>query len=124
MRQISDIGAEGVLCDPDRLATLLPFMQGVTVIFWLLGNAQGNAADLHGPRLISVLEKTVDSGVRGFAYEAAGDVSADLLRAGESSVADASSRWHIPTAIITQHPAEAEAWLSSARAAFDEIVNA
>lgn len=123
VRQISAVGAEGVVCDPARLSTLLPFMQGVTVIFWLLGNAQGNAADLHGPRLVSVLEKTVDSGVRGFAYEAAGNVAPDLLAGGVSAVGDASSRWHIPTAIVTQHPAQTQAWLAGARAAFDEIVN-
>ena len=47
--------------------------------------------DLHGPRLASLLEKLVDSGVRGFVYE--DGPGADLVR-------EAGERWRMPVAVV------------------------
>lgn len=75
---IEAAGAEGAVADPDRLGTLLPLLAGVTVVCWLLGGVDEPA--LHGDRLQSLLDKLVDSGVRGLAYEGT-DAGAELVRA-------------------------------------------
>ena len=56
---------------------MLDLCGDVAVVVWLLGSATGEPdaiAAIHGPRLERLLEKLVDSPVRGFAYEAAGSV--------------------------------------------------
>ena len=83
--QIEAAGAEAAVADPDRLGTILPLLEGVSVVCWLLGSAAGEAesvAALHGPRLRSLQEKLVDSGVRGLVYEAAGSVDPDSAGRG------------------------------------------
>jgi hypothetical protein len=85
---IEGAGYEGAVADPRRLGTLLQHLAGVTVVLWLL--ARVGDADLHGPRLSSLLEKLVDSGVRGFVYE--DGPGADLVR-------DAGERWRMPVAV-------------------------
>jgi uncharacterized protein YbjT (DUF2867 family) len=76
--EIEAAGAEAVIADPDRLATLMPHIQDVSVVCWLLGSVDGEAARaLHGPRLESMLVKLVDTPVRGVVYEGpAGEVAA------------------------------------------------
>ena len=64
------------------------------------GSAEALSA-IHGPRLESLLEKLVDSPVRGFAYEAVGSVDADLLAAGRAIVERAGERWRIPVTFLT-----------------------
>lgn len=85
---IEGSGFEGVVADPARLGSLLPALAGVTVVVWLLGSVDD--PDLHGPRLESMLEKLVDSGVRGFVYE--DGPGADLVR-------EAGERWRMPVAV-------------------------
>jgi hypothetical protein len=68
--EIEATGATAVVADPDRLGTLLPHVEGVSVLVWLLGSVGGDAAaTLHGPRLQSMLEALVDTPVRGVVYE-------------------------------------------------------
>ena len=76
--EIEAAGAEAVVADPDVLGTLLPHIEDVSVVCWLLGSVAGDAAEtLHGPRLESMLVKLVDTPVRGVVYEGpAGDVAA------------------------------------------------
>ena len=64
---------------------MLELCGDVAVVVWLLGSASGEPetiAAIHGPRLESLLEKLVDSPVRGFAYEAAGSVDGRDARRG------------------------------------------
>ncbi len=77
-----------MVADPLLLGTVLPHLAGVTVVVWLLAHVDD--ADLHGPRLASLLEKLVDSGVRGFVYE--DGPGADLVR-------EAGERWRMPVAV-------------------------
>lgn len=82
---IESVCGEAALADPDLLGTLLPLLEGVSVVCWLMGSAGGPAdsvAALHGPRLASLLAKLVDTPVRGLVYEAAGTVAAPLLSEG------------------------------------------
>ncbi len=103
---IEAAGAEGVVADPDRLGTLMTQLQGVTLVAWLLGGATGpGAADLHGPRLETFLERLVDTPVRGFVYEAAGTVDPATLGEGARLVREAQERWRLPGVIVEEPPA-------------------
>ena len=79
------------MADPDRLATLVPTLAGVSVVCWLMG-APRPRAELHGPRLRTLLERLVDTPVRGLVYEAAGSVAAGLLADGAAVVREAAAR--------------------------------
>jgi nucleoside-diphosphate-sugar epimerase len=87
---IEGAGLEGVVADPDRLATLLPALEGVSVVVWLLAAVDEDA--LHGPRLASLLETLVDTPVRGFVYEGG---------AGEALVHRAADTWRIPMEVAS-----------------------
>jgi hypothetical protein len=105
---IEAAGAEGAVADPDRLGTLLPHIEGVTVLYWLMGGASG---PVHGPRLQSMLETLVDTPVRGFVYEGT-EEGAQLVRA-------AAETFRIPVAVLDRdHPA----WLEEAASAADRVL--
>jgi hypothetical protein len=84
--------ADGV--EPDRLATLTPRLEGVTVVCWLFG--ESGAEELHGDRLGSLLEYLVDTPVRGFVYE-----RSVRHPGGEEIVDRARERFRIPCAVIS-----------------------
>ena len=82
---IEAAGIEPALADPDRVGTVLEHVGDVAVVFHLLGSATGEPealAAIHGPRLERLLEKLVDTPVRGVVYEAVGSVEAPCWRAG------------------------------------------
>jgi prephenate dehydrogenase len=108
--ELEAAGIEGVVADPDRLATLVPLLGGVTVVCWLMGGAVGSP-DVHGDRLQTLAEHLVDTPVRGFVYEAAGAVDAELLERGAQIVRTASETWRMPAEVVTADPAEHDAWL-------------
>src|SRR5918997_2317887 len=93
-------GIEGVVADPDRLASLVPALAGVTVVCWLMGTAAGSP-EVNGDRLATFVEHLVDTPVRGLVYEAAGSVDAPLLAEGAQIVRAASHTWHLPSEIVT-----------------------
>jgi hypothetical protein len=105
---IEAAGAEAVVADPDRLGTLLPHIEGVGVLCWLMGRAAG---PVHGPRLQSLLEKLVDTPVRGFLYEGT-DEGAALARAAEDT-------FRIPVAVLD--PGRSD-WLEEATAAAGRVL--
>jgi uncharacterized protein YbjT (DUF2867 family) len=114
---IEAAGAEAVVADPDRLGTLLPSIEGISVICWLLAGATGEpaaVAALHGPRLRSLLERLVDAPVRGLVYEAAGSVDAAALHEGTAIVRSANETFHIPVEILSADPADHAAWAGEA----------
>jgi uncharacterized protein YbjT (DUF2867 family) len=109
---IEAAGLEAAEADPDRPGTVLDLCGDVAVVVWLLGSAAGSAGALsavHGPRLERLLEKLVDSPVRGFAYEAVGSADEDLLAAGRAIVERAGQRWRIPVTFLTS-PRDEEGW--------------
>src|SRR5215207_4364978 len=89
-------GGQAWVGDPDRVGSLVYAMDNVTTVCWLLGRVGGAA--LHGPRLRMMLEKTVDTTVRGFAYEPAAEPA--LRASGLALLAEAAATWEIPTAIV------------------------
>jgi nucleoside-diphosphate-sugar epimerase len=118
---IEAAGAEAVVADPDRLGTIMVQLAGVTVVCWLMGSATG-AADLHGPRLETLLERLVDTPVRGIVYEAAGTVEPRLLAGGAESVRAAAERWRMPAEVVDADPADHEGWLAAMRAAVKRLL--
>jgi hypothetical protein len=84
--------ADGV--DPDRLATLTPRLEGVTVVCWLFGESGPEA--LHGDRLSSLVEYLVDTPVRGLVYERSHEHPG-----GEQIVARARETFRIPCAVVS-----------------------
>jgi nucleoside-diphosphate-sugar epimerase len=110
---IEAAGIEAALADPDRVGTVLELVGDVAVVFHLLGSAAGEAeavAAIHGPRLERLLEKVVDTPVRGFVYEAVGSVDPGLLGAGAEIIHTAARTWHIPVAVVEAEPEEPSEW--------------
>jgi uncharacterized protein YbjT (DUF2867 family) len=121
--EIDAAGAEAVVADPDRLGTLMRQLHGVSVVCWLMGTADGAAAaHLHGPRLRTLLERLVDTPVRGVVYEAAGSVEPALLARGAAAVCEASATWSIPAEVVEAEPGEAHAWLAAMTSAVDRLL--
>jgi hypothetical protein len=122
---IAAAGFEPALADPDRPGTILDLVADVTVVFWLLGSASGEPegiAAIHGPRLRSLLERLVDTPVRGFVYEGRGTVAAGTLEEGAEVVGRASRTWRIPAEIVTADPAEPQAWVEQTANAADRLL--
>jgi nucleoside-diphosphate-sugar epimerase len=104
LAEIECAGFEAASADPDRPGTVLDLCADVTTVVWLLGSASGQAdaiSAVHGPRLERLLEKLVDSPVRGFAYEGDGTAGDAQLESGRRIVESAGARWRIPVAVLT-----------------------
>lgn len=111
LEAIEQAGAEAVLADPDRIATLAPTLASVGIVAFLLGSARGTDDQLkalHGPRLEMLLTRVLDSPARGFLYEASGSVDAELLDDGARRVTAFCERSHIPYRAMTE--ADPDAW--------------
>ena len=109
--EIEAAGAEAAVADPDRLGTLLPLLEGVSAVCWLMGTA--DAEPLHGPRLRSLQVKLVDSPARGLVYEAAGTAATGLLKGGEEIVREVGATFRMPVAIVDADPADPDAWTAA-----------
>ena len=122
LAELDSAGIEGAVADPDRLATLLPALSGVTVVCWLMATAIGSP-ELHGARLRTLAEHLVDTPVRGLVYEAAGTVEPALLEQGAHIVRTASHTWHIPTEIVSVDPAGYAHWLKAMKEAVERLLS-
>lgn len=123
LAEIEAAGAEAVLADPDRLGTLMRELNGVSLVCWLMGSAGGGTAEgLHGPRLQTLLERLVDTPVRGVVYEAAGSLDPELLAGGAAAVREASARWSIPAEVVEADPGDREGWLAAMTAAVGRLL--
>jgi Trk K+ transport system NAD-binding subunit len=127
LEAIEGAGIEAVVADPDRAATILDHIADVTVVHWLMGSALGEPeviAAIHGPRLERVLEKLVDTPVRGFVYEGAGRVQDHWLEGGAKLVAEASERWRIPAEVVTADQGDHREWLEQMLTATNRLISA
>ena len=104
-------GCECWIGDPDRIGTLRYALENATVLLWLLGTV--DVPELHGSRLEMMLERSVDTTVRGVLYEG---------RAGEAVVQAAHDRHGIPIAFLDEDAADVEAWVAGARAGIDALL--
>ena len=124
---IEAAGVEAAMADPALPGTILELVGDVTVIHWLLGDARGDPSDLealHGSSLEALLERLVDTPVRGFVYEASGGVPADRLERGAEIVRAAGRTWRIPVEIVEGDLADPADWLEAMAAATQRVVGA
>ena len=108
---LEEAGCECWIGDPDRIGTLRYALGNATVLLWLLGTV--DVPVLHGSRLAMMLERSVDTTVRGVLYEG---------RAGKGVVQAAHDRHGIPIAFLDEDAADVEAWVAGARAGIDALL--
>jgi uncharacterized protein YbjT (DUF2867 family) len=116
LAEIEAAGIEAAAADPAQPGSVLELVGDVAVVLWLLGSARGEGgeiADIHGSRLERLLEKLVDTPVRGFVYEGAGEVPASALERGAAAVRGASETWRMPTAVVEAEPSDLPAWTAA-----------
>jgi uncharacterized protein YbjT (DUF2867 family) len=122
---IEAAGIEPVRADPVQPGTILELVDDVAIVIWLLGSATGdpeNLAAIHGPRLEALLERLVETPVRGFVYEGAGTVDAAVLAGGAELARNAERTWRIPVA-ITETPREhGPAWVEELETSVVELL--
>jgi hypothetical protein len=116
--EIERTGCECWIGDPDRIGTLRYAVDNATVLLWLLATARGpGVADLHGSRLRMMLERTVDTTVRGVVYEGRDPAGlAEMQRARRLN--------EIPYAVLGADPRDPDAWVPEAREAIDALLGA
>jgi hypothetical protein len=122
---IESAGAEAVLADPDRVGTLVPALEHVTVVCHLLGSATGPSPQLealHGSRLEMLLSRLIDTTVQGVLYESRGTTDSAILGGGAELVAAFAQRTHSRWAALEADPAEPGGWLEAALAQVGELL--
>jgi hypothetical protein len=118
-------GVEPFVADPDRVATLVPAFAQVGVACLLLGSAAGTPealSALHSTRLEMLLEKMVDTTLRGLVYECAGSVDEQVLGEGVTRVERSCARWGLPYALLDADPGDPPAWTTAAADAVAQIL--
>jgi uncharacterized protein YbjT (DUF2867 family) len=110
---IAEAGAEPYVGDPDRIATLMDALHGVTIVCWLMGTIPD--PDLHAGRLRMLWEKLVDTPVRGVVYEG-------MLPGGEAIARSSAETWQIPLQILDGDPL-GDDWLARATTAVDRLLS-
>ncbi len=121
---IEAAGGECWVGTPDAIGTLRYALDNVTVLFWLLGTAEGgDVAALHGSRLAMMLERVTDSTVRGVVYEHAGTVAPEVLDAGAHEVREANRKNEIPFRLLEADPrGDRETWLRETTDLVDSLL--
>jgi threonine dehydrogenase-like Zn-dependent dehydrogenase len=125
---IEAVGAEYLDGDPDRIGTLRYACENVTILVWALATATGDNQEdvhaLHGSRLQMMLERTIDTTVRGVLYEATGTLPDAVLAQGREVIERMCRKNEIPFAILEADPADSEAWAAAADAALSGLLAA
>jgi threonine dehydrogenase-like Zn-dependent dehydrogenase len=118
MADIEAAGAEALQANPDRLVTMMPAIEGVTVVCWLMGTA--TEPTLHDERLESMLEHIVDTPVRGLVYETGGIPR----EAGVAACSRVAQTYSMPVEVVHADPSQHDAWLAAAASAVDSVLTA
>jgi uncharacterized protein YbjT (DUF2867 family) len=120
---IEAAGIEPARADPEQPGTILELVDDVAILIWLLGSATGDGVpEVHGPRLESLLERLVETPVRGVIYEGAGTVDPKLLEGGAALVRNAESTWRIPVAVTETPRSDGPAWVEELEGAVVELI--
>lgn len=112
--EIEAAGGEAYIGDPDRIGSLRYALDNVTVLLWLLGRAPDG--DLHGSRLTMMMERTIDTTVRGMVYEG--------TEGGAAVVEKMAAYNEIPFAILGVERDDEDAWVSAILGEIDGILAA
>jgi len=110
--EIEAAGGECVIADPDVVGTLRYALDNVTILMWLLGDVE--AEPLHGSRWKMMLERTIDTTVRGVIYERGSDGGEEITR----RMAEYNG---IPYALLDARDPD---WQGSARSAIQRLLRA
>ena len=105
---IEAAGGECWIGDPDVVGTLRYALDNVTLLLHLLGAAED--PDLHGSRLEMLLERTIDTTVRGVIYEAG---------SGRATLEKMTTFNEIPHRVIER---DAPGWHAEVRGAIDALL--
>ena len=127
LEAIGAAGIEPALADPSHPSTVLDLVADVTVVAWMLGSAQGEPEELaaiHGARMDRLIERLVETPVRGFVYEANGSVDPILLARGNDAVQAAADVWQIPVSCLLIDPADDSTWLDPLEIWLDSATHA
>lgn len=108
---IEAAGGECWIGDPDRIGTLRYALANVTILLWALGPV--DVPELHGSRLEMMLEKTIDTMVRGVIYERGG---------GEAIVERMCALNEMPYVVLDADRSDSAAWARAARGAIDGLL--
>ncbi|MFN8113478.1 MAG: hypothetical protein U0R51_09800 [Solirubrobacterales bacterium] len=122
---IEEAGIEPALADPDRVGSVLDHVGDVAVVAWLLGSATGTPDQVEAAnrlRLESLLEKLVDTPVRGFVFEGAGSADPAVLAAGAELVERAGRTWMIPVRVVMAER-EGGDWAAAMAAAVSDVLS-
>jgi hypothetical protein len=111
---IEAAGGECYVGDPDRVGSLRYGLDNVTVLLWLMGKAPDG--DLHGSRLTMMMERTIDTTVRGVVYEGTPEGAAEVARMADYN--------EIPHAILDASREDEDAWVAAVLAAIDGVLAA
>lgn len=116
LAEIEAVGIEPAFADPAQPATVLELIADVAVIYWLFGAAEGEPEELsaiHGRGLDRVLERLVETPVRGFVYEMGGTVDPILLARGREALEGLAERSEIPISFVFVDPSNYLVWLDT-----------
>jgi uncharacterized protein YbjT (DUF2867 family) len=118
---IEAAGAEAVVADPDRIATLAPAFEHIGVACLLLGSAHD--AVVHRSRLEMLLTRLVDTTMRGIVYEARGSADPAVLRGGGERVRAFCEDARIPYVLLDADPADYLGWTAAAAGAVERVLD-
>jgi hypothetical protein len=110
--EIEAAGGECWIGDPDRIGSLRYALENATVLLWLMGRAPDG--DLHGSRLTMMMERTIDTTVRGVVYEG--------TAAGAAEVERMAAYNEIPHAILDVAREDEAAWVAAVIGAIDGVL--
>jgi uncharacterized protein YbjT (DUF2867 family) len=122
---IEAAGIDPVRADPEQPGTILELVDDVAIVIWLLGSASGaadNVSAIHGDRLESLLERLVETPVRGFIYEGVGTVDPSLLAGGAELCRNAERTWRIPVTITKTPRSSGPQWVEELETSVIELL--
>jgi hypothetical protein len=112
--EVEAAGAECWIGDPDRIGSLRYALESATVLLWLMGRAPDG--ELHGSRLTMMMERTIDTTVRGVVYEGTEGGAAEVARMADYN--------EIPHAIVATPREDLDGWVAEVLASIDGVLAA
>jgi hypothetical protein len=110
---IEAAGIEPAIADPAHPDTVLELVGDVSVVLWLLASAAGERqaiSAIHGSRLERVMERLIETPIRGFVYEMKGSVDPILLAHGREVMEATGDTWRVPISMVFVDPSDPHDW--------------
>jgi uncharacterized protein YbjT (DUF2867 family) len=112
--RIEATGAECWIGTPDVVGTIRLGFDNVTLVLHLLGDVDD--ADLHGSRLEMLLERTIDTTVRGIVYETG---TTEASAKGRETLVKMATFNEIPHRLVDRDDPD---WQATVRAHIDDLL--